>query len=239
MKCSNLSCVLILGALVLSACGEVGSDADNTDTSEGGVDRSTTVSSVDWSPVEPADIKVATPEERIAWRAEYLQRRAVQSGIQDVPAVELIRWSESHEEYDVAHANCLTEAGFPARLSYRGGGIVFDPGVPPEQDEALNLAMYVCEAKYTGRPEIMTDFDDEQLGVLWDYWTEAYIPCLEGNGVRVAEEPPTRESFIADFYTESRWWAEDWVPLDWGERRLTELYQRCPVYFRTEYLFGS
>ena len=42
-----------------------------------------------------------------------------------------------------------------------------------------------------------------------------------------------------DFYTESRWWAEDWVPLDWGERRLTELYQRCPVYPRTEYLFGS
>lgn len=86
----------------------------------------------------------------------------------------------------------------------------------------------------------MTDLNPDQLGMLWDYWTEAYLPCLSAHGASVQTDYPTREAFIADFYSEQRWWAENNIPLtEWGERKLTEVYKACPVYPPTEYFFGS
>ena len=166
--------------------------------------------SAGWVPASPVVLEVATPEERVEWREAYLKRIAEEMGLPGVPYGELVRWTETHQEFDGANVECLTDAGFPARLSW-GGGIVFDPGVPPEQDQALDLALYTCLAKYTGRPEILADFNNAQLGILWDYWTEAYVPCLEANGVGIPEDPPTRESFIAEFYTDSRWWPEECI----------------------------
>lgn len=196
------------------------------------------VTSADWVPDHPIEHTTYTEEERLAWRDEWMASQARQWEIADPPEVELVRWMSVRDEYERVYSDCLTAAGFPSKVNWEGYS-VFDPGVPESHTEALNLAIYICQSQYPLVPQLSSELTDEQLGMWWDYWTEAYLPCLEAHGVGVQAEYPTRETFVAEFYSENRWWAPDNLPvLTWSEAKLAELTKLCPVYPPAEYFFG-
>lgn len=190
-------------------------------------------------PEHPIEHKSYTDEERLAWRDSYLEMRASEGeGIDDPPDVPLVRWVNSLQEYDSALASCMTEQGFPARV-YFGGGLEYTPGVPDSQRNALDRAWYICDAKYTPIPAIMTDWSDDQFGMLYDYWSEALVPCLESYGVPVSPAPVTRETFIASFHDVD--WSPDHalVGAPLSEEEKYHVMEQCPQYPPAKYFYGS
>ena len=97
-------------------------------------------------PEHPIEHKTYTEEERLAWREELLANWAGLFGLSDPPEVELVRWTTTLADFNAAINDCRTAAGFPSKVDYTGG-TSFDPGVPESQEDALNLAVYVCNAQ--------------------------------------------------------------------------------------------
>ncbi|MDO5083261.1 MAG: hypothetical protein Q4D89_07665 [Arachnia propionica] len=146
--------------------------------------------------------KTYTEEERWAARAEYLKRLEPSDG--PPGEVELIRWVNGTKEHSETIAQCLTERGFPAEPDTEGVSFP-NGGIPEEQDAAADAAMYTCEAEYSLDPR----FAEDQLGVVYDYFTQYYIPCMKAHDLPVNEtDKPTRDVYIATFYdqTQNRWW---------------------------------
>lgn len=198
-----------------------------------------TESSASWAPKEPIDHPTYTDAEQLEWRQQWLESLAAQSDIQDPPEIDLIRWTTTPQDAGHAAAVCLTEAGFPASYDEAAGGIIFDGGgVPDSQTEALNSASFVCNSQYTPVPGLRTDWNADQLGLLYDYWTEAYVPCVEARGYAV-EEPPSREVYVDTFYTvpDNRWYPE--IAL-WNlpEAERDEVSAACPIMPAPEHFYG-
>lgn len=65
--------------------------------------------------------------------------------------------------------------------------------------------VYVCQAQYPMDPGFAQDWTDEQLGIVYDYWEQYYIPCMEAHGHPVDDtDKPSRETYIAAFHTQDR-----------------------------------
>lgn len=129
----------------------------------------------------------ASTEEALADLAEMY-------GIQDPPQVEPIREitpAESKRVYD----ECMVERGWPVV----NGHIRFTQ----DQRESLNMDQYICKAKYPIRQEYLQPLDEAAWGRVYDYWVSETLPCLESEGLVIAE-PPTRETFV-----ERRAWTPD------------------------------
>lgn len=199
------------------------------------------VTSADWIPEHPIEHRTYTEEERLAWRDEFLAYRAQSEGLANPPEVELVRWTTSLQDMDQALVTCLTESGFPAEMGW-DGGVMYTPPVPPDQDQALQLASYVCFARYMPIPSIMSDWTDDMLGMVWDYWTEAYVPCLEANGISGMAEPPTRDFYVENFYDDI---PGSWMPFQQlanapiSEAERARIAGLCPTYPPAQYFYGS
>ena len=195
------------------------------------------VSPENWVPHEEITHPTYTDAELEEYRNSYLEKRA-QVLTTPPPDVELIRWTTTLADDSSAQAACLTEAGFPAEPRY-DSGVSFSPGVPEEQEDALNLAMYVCAAQYTPVPALTTDWTPEQIGMAWDYWNEAFIPCLQRNGVTIPDiDPPSRQTYIDSFFTGPR----EWYPPTWiasRDDRANEIAEECPPMPPHKYFYGS
>ena len=159
-----------------------------------------------WEPTVKITPKTFTEEERWALRAEWLKRAEPSDG--PPGDVQLIRWLDGTKEYSETMAQCLTERGFPAEPDTLG--VTFpDGGIPSEQDDALDIAWYMCEAQYTLDPRFHGEYTDEQLGVLYDYFEQYYIPCMKAHDQPVADkDKPTRDVYIANSTGENAdpWW---------------------------------
>lgn len=217
--------------------GPAGSDGAD---SEGVVaSRDGGVTSANWVPRQQIDHKTYSDQERLEWREWYLDMRANEGeGVQDPPEVPLVRWTESLQEYDEAMAQCLTDGGFPAQVGILGG-IVYAPSVPSSQEAALDLVQFECEAKYTPLPAIMTNWSAEQKGMLFDYWVEAMIPCLEAHGIYPADAPVSRETFM-EIYPHVDWDPELLiVDVRLSETDNYEITAKCPPYPPAKYFYGS
>lgn len=191
----------------------------------------------EWVPDEEISHRTYTDEELDQYRSEYLAEQA-EDLESPAPDVELIRWTTTQADNSKALTECLTDAGFPAEPSLLGGAS-YEPPVPAAQEDALQLAWYTCSAKYTPVPALTTDWTPEQIGLAWDYWTEAFIPCLEAQGVPIPdEEVPSRQRYVDTFYTtDSRWLPTTWI---YGKGEDADaVAEVCPPRPPHKYFYGS
>lgn len=155
-------------------------------------------------------------------------------GIDSPLSIERVAWSTFNTEYNEALAKYFTEAGFPASPDHEWG-IEFPESIPSSQAEGFKIVEYGCEAEYTPIPEIMQGWNDDQLGLLWDYWSEVYVLCLEAHGDTLMKDDIfSWESFVESFFTKpgERRFPADNVPSDsWGKT--------CPVYPPDKCFYGG
>ena len=231
-------------AILLSACsdGDAGNDAES---SSGTTDDQSTAApeASEWDPQEwEPTVEIAPPSmsdaERMALRDERLERLRPEN-MTDPPEVDLVRWTEGHADHGEAIAACLNEAGFPAIAAPRG--IAFEPGVPDSQTEALNLASHVCRSKYSLDPIYTQEWTSDQVGLIYDYWEQYFIPCMADHGHTISTaEKPSRDAYVSAFHTPDRisWWPNRaFSTLDRDEQ--TDLIDECPPYPPDDIFYGS
>ncbi|WP_131103451.1 hypothetical protein [Ornithinimicrobium sufpigmenti] len=88
---------------------------------------------------------------------------------------------------------CLADRGWPVTLEE--GGMSIDV-IPVEQQQALNLDQYICEAAYPVAAKYQSITLEEQQRRWYHYLVSTYVPCVEALGYAVTE-PPTLERFLA------------------------------------------
>jgi len=143
----------------------------------------------------------------------------------EVPRVRVILGTEWPE----VMRDCLHEEGFPqVVLTELGDGLRFG-GIPVEQDQAFQLARYVCSARYPLDPRMNRPLSPDQLSRLYGFYVGEQLRCIEGLGYEVPD-PPTEQTFLETFDS------DPWLPfrfampqaLEKGESALAELMQTCP-----------
>lgn len=223
----------ILAVTVLGGCNAPFNETPDDPTPD-------TIDASTWAPSQPISHPTYTEAEQLEWREGWLISMAQESGMVDPPEVDLIRWTTSMREYQESYAECSTNAGFPQTLDTLGLPY-FDPPPPASQKEALDLVLYTCNAQYSPLPQLMDDWSPDQLGLLWDYWNEAFLPCLEAQGVELPDGPvPSRETYVETFYSDpdSRWWPYEAL-FSLPEDRLDPVAAMCPPYPPDEHFYGS
>lgn len=119
------------------------------------------------------------------------------------PQVETVRFIEM-DEWAQVQSECLQVRGFPVEALPDGG--MSAGSVAPEQQEALHLAMYECEAQYPLDPSFRAPLTDDEIDRLFDYLTGELSDCLASHGHPVSE-PPSREAFGAGIRAGSLTWS--------------------------------
>lgn len=186
--------------------------------------------------IQPEDF---SEEEKLDRRDEIMSRNYPEQFETD-PHVEVIAWVDSRMEHSDLIAECLREAGFPAEAGITGG-ITFDPGVPAAQRDALDEAGYICRSQYPLDPQYFPEeWTDDQKGLIYDYWDEYFIPCMEAHGHSISrEDQPSRESFIATLDGPE---PTEWRPstaFDYlSEEEQESLRTVCPPDPPDEHLYG-
>lgn len=194
---------------------------------------------IDWEPTIEITPLAMTEEEKVAFRARWLDQMAEKAGVAN--DVELVRWTSRGMDDATAQATCLEEHGFAAEADPVEGGVAFPMGVPESQSDALNLAIYSCAAQYSLDPIYLQEWTDDQLFLIWDYWEQAFIPCLEAEGIVVNRtNQPSKEAWMAAFHTPERisWWPQETM-MALPEERYEEVSQICSPYPANEVFYGT
>jgi hypothetical protein len=125
----------------------------------------------------------------------------------------------------------MREAGFES--AGQGQGVNYpETDMPPSQQAIKNQAIFECDMAYPLHPGYTRAFSDEQLGLLYDYFVEWYVPCVTGLDVTVSL-PPTKESWMASAKASSN---DLWYPPNeaemayaWTYEKRVNLARTCPV----------
>ncbi|OKL53702.1 hypothetical protein BSZ39_07990 [Bowdeniella nasicola] len=162
-----------------------------------------------WKPKEKISPPSWSQEEKAA-AARKAAERAFQEKIPtDLPNIELgpyLGFDEGMEK----QAECVREKGFPVIVVSKG--FAYDPGVPEAQVDALNRAHYECALKFPYDPVFVKEYTEPQMRILYDYWVEAYLPCLESIGRPYEPTPPSKEVFVRQFITREDGFLDWWPP---------------------------
>ena len=136
-----------------------------------------------WEPtVHVSQVRLSAAD-REQWRTEYLAGMARDLD-GSAPNVALERWVHPRAEWDSVMSGCMTDSGFA--LEVEDGSISYPAGPPPaDQLSAWDLAWYECNARFTPDPDYSQDWTQEQIGLVYDYWDQYFIPCMEAHGVPV------------------------------------------------------
>ena len=139
-----------------------------------------------------------------------------------IPDAKLVR-TVTLEEWPTTMAQCLTDQGFPST--------VVDGGVSSTnivgQEEAKEVARYVCNVEYALDPKFNQPLTASQLDQLYEYYTGDLTNCLEANGQEVAA-PPSRQLFGEAFNTIDSWSPYLSVAGSVSADEWTELNKACP-----------
>lgn len=150
----------------------------------------------------------------------------------------VVRWVNAIEFAEIK-ANELNKYGIKAIVD-ETGGLSYIPGIPESQQELLNQINYDLYSQYPIDPIYTTDFTEEQLGMLWDYWSEYYIPCMNAQGITLEQSPVSRETFISTFLLPN---SERWWPIHAGQSLAPETRSKisriCPPFPAPKYLYGE
>lgn len=238
---------LIVGALaVLSGCSpaaqtgaepDSGAAASTSAPSSGG--GASPAGLAQWQPPVQIQPKTFTEAERRAsW--EEQRRAALPSGVEEseLPMPELVRWVSDDAERWPLVRDCLTEAGFPVELGPLGAGVVYD-AVSTAQQASFDAEFYRCASAYPLDPVKNEDWSPEQLSVLYSYWTEYYLPCMQGLGHEYPVETPSESVFRDQAETGPiTWWPIEMSMLLQGDA-LEQAQSQCPAYPPDSALYGS
>lgn len=214
---STLACVIFV-----SGCSTAAEDAqgDGEGSGEQGSRDAGTPDS--WDEIfGGASIEEVVEEQR----QEY---RESNPNIPDPREVPLVRMVSAAEEPSL-QVECMEEAGFAATAA--PDGTVRYPDVPADQAEALNQAAYVCTMSYWVDPrESSYQLPEGVAGVLYDYFVQEAVPCLEESGNPVDKDIPSKQAWV-----EARGRGEvTWSPFDAITRsqpspeRWTAVIEQCP-----------
>lgn len=141
---------------------------------------------------EPAESPVAVAGDRLTLE-DYLATLAEMYGLEDPPKVDVIREVDPRERGAIL-AECLQEHGFAGQVDSNGG---WGAEYPTAQQEAFDLASYVCEAQYPLMPVFYRPFDTEILNRIYDHYEETVMPCVHDAGWEV--DLVSREQFITRY----------------------------------------
>lgn len=190
-----------------------------------------------WEPAERIERVSMTEAEREQFWEDWVARHSEQFG-DDAPQVERVAWMDSSVAQGEMVAACMRESGFPEARADEGA-IVLD-NLPESQREAHNLAMFVCLSSYPVDPEISQDWNQAQIGLVYDYWDEYFIPCMDAHGYSIdTSARPSRESFVAEFHSGPREW---WPAHRYGglpEEDRAALAGVCPPLPSDDVLYGT
>jgi hypothetical protein len=138
---------------------------------------------------DPASITAA---QRKAATAEDLTSRWDQVSPGDPgfprPHVAIVRYVNYLEEGPVL-ADCMRRSGYPHVSWTLKSGIV-DTDIKPVNRFPVEVAIYVCEAKYPSDPLELGYLSDAQEEFLYSYWSDNTVPCLRAHGAIVHDLPP-------------------------------------------------
>lgn len=196
-------------------------------------------SSAEWKPSSPIITETYSEEERLQLREKDLQNQLKGMNLPDPPKIDLVQWSRSLTQWSDSMAVCMKEAGYPT-VPDGYGAVRFKDGVPVEQIDAAHLALYTCNARFTMLPEIKDGWSADQAGLVYDYWTEAYLPCIEAHGYPYPGEIPSREVFIEE---RAAGRSDTFDPMSFVQRSSYDdtsgdLVKACPPLPKSEYLYG-
>lgn len=189
----------------------------------------------DWVPDVPLahEVQMSKADKLLA-RVKALQAEADTAGIVDPPRVGLVRWIKP-EEFATTHVRCLNDAGFDVAVTDDGTGINSET-IPAAQTSALEMAMYTCSAQYSVDPRYSLPLSESQLGLMYDYMVESYIPCVEGLGHQLSD-PPSKDVYIGSPPLER------WQPIlelrRLSETQFNEVAVSCPDAPSSDVLYGS
>ena len=193
-----------------------------------------------WEPPEVIEPVLATEPEKEAAYREQMGRLAESGGTPEILQVQRKDWSTTPLESDQKVASCMRADGFPVEVSPTGGLRYSTP--PAAQARAWALAMNTCIAQHPVDPSYTQDWSEPQLRLVYDYWDQYLIPCLEAQGFTVdTSTRPSKESFVTAFFTPGR---HDWWPLQATmrgvpEERQTQVVQTCPELPPQDVFWGT
>ena len=232
---------LALGLVLFLAGGIAGWKAQGLVPVGVGAWRVPVVSAVSWRPQVPIEHAPLSPEQKRSLRLEYLRSLAIQDELIDPESVALVRWS-APENFGVAYATCVNEHGFKAVPIYMGAE--YPEVISEDRVNDFNKVDYLCTSRYTLDPKYMRDWTRDQIGLVYDYYVEALIPCLQGIGFHPTGPPTDRAGYVKNFFTTSP--DAKWSPV---ETIISEIstnldqqaaaFKRCPPMPADIWMYGG
>jgi hypothetical protein len=99
---------------------------------------------------------------------------------------------------------CMHEAGFEQYDFERERGFT-NGGLRANRTGAEGLAWYECTRRLPQPNVVYARLDAERIDELYDYYTGYLVPCLEAQGVQLAEAP-SRAAFADGGEGQAGWW---------------------------------
>ncbi len=153
--------------------------------------------------------------------------------------IEPIR-SVSPDEVGFIRGACLQHRGIDVTIGADGSSLYFQ-GIPEEQQQRVQEEDAICTALYPLDDSYSGVLDDEELGRLYDYYTEWLMPCLETEGYS-GFDPPSLGTYVESYGTESEWMP--YTDIIYLVDAMTEgkrqgLFEACPQTPPADVLFGD
>lgn len=191
-----------------------------------------------WVPPHPVQRQPSTAQEREESREKQLARIANPTNATPRPAV---RWV-TPAEFGEIMAKRLAEVGITAEAG--DGGVSFPDGIDEPLEPLLDSVTFEVTAEYPIDPEYLRPLNQEQLGLLWDYWTGYFLPCANAHGAPPIQPSPTRQYFVANYYSVFITDPESWLPPDnlmllMEFSDYQELSKFCPDHPPSKHLYGQ
>ncbi|WP_216388963.1 hypothetical protein [Arcanobacterium phocae] len=243
-KPSKVLILLVVG-LLLSACQSADTSSDLTVPSQQSADRfapSKTWDYTSWEPTIKIVRKKMTEEEKLQWRTDWLNRNKNIEGVDPSQLNDpgLVRFEPTLRDADLSVAQCLNDRGFKAH-PHPTGGIQFDPH-PQSQEPALLTADWECNAMYTPEPALLTDWSEDQLSLLYDYWDQYFIPCLADHNINVdTSHKPSKQTWVSLFHTPDSisWQPDDYLVFVDRYPGGEQVQKDCPGMPPTDVFYGA
>ncbi len=141
------------------------------------------------SPQDPAGITAA--QRKAATEADLdLRWSQVQPGdpAYPRPRVKIVKYVNYLDEGPVL-TTCMHKAGYPHVTWSLNSGLI-DTDVKPVNRFPVEVAVYICEARFPADPLELGYLSDAQEEYLYHYWSNETVPCLRAHGATVANLPP-------------------------------------------------
>lgn len=157
-------------------------------------------------------------------------------GIDDPPAVELVR-AVSKNEYYLVQQQCLLEQGFRTELNAAGDELTVH--LADGQAGAFFEADYVCGGRFPLHEAYVTELDRRQIQTYYEWNAGTLSECMTTHGFTVST-PPTLEVFVERYEAGRGLWTPfDEVPEELWLETVTEVAKECQLEPDDEDVYGN